>query len=68
MKKYIINSLGGVREVIEDLYPHFDEEEFNGRAHNLRSWPASDPKGASERYDELLDYVKKFINEDEENV
>ena len=63
-----MNSLGAVREIEENLYPYFDEEEFNGRAHNLRSWPATDPIGVSERYDELLAYVKKFINEDEENV
>ena len=68
MKKYVMNSLGVIKEFEKDLYPYFDEEEFNGRAHNLRSWPAFDPKGVSERYDELLDYVKKFIKEDEENV
>lgn len=29
------------------------EEQFNGIAYNYRSWPGHDPKGVSERYEEL---------------
>lgn len=30
-----------------------NEEQFNAIAYNYRSWPAYDPKGVSERYEEL---------------
>ena len=29
------------------------EEQFNSIAYSYRSWPAHDPKGVSERYEEL---------------
>jgi len=38
----------------------FDEDEFNHIAYNYRSWPAHDPKGVSERYQELVDHVKSI--------
>jgi len=37
----------------------WDEEELSGRAHTYRTWPASDIKGVYDRFDELLNYVKK---------
>ena len=30
-----------------------DEKTFNAIAYNYRSWPGHDPKGVSERYEEL---------------
>ena len=37
----------------------WDEEQFSGIAHTYRTWPASDIKGVYDRFDELLNYVKK---------
>ena len=48
----------------EPLYTHpvkqFNEEEFNAIAYRYRSWPLHDPKGVSERYQELLNYIKEI--------
>lgn len=37
----------------------FNEEEFNAIAYSYRSWPAHDPKGVSDRYQELLNYLER---------
>lgn len=36
-----------------------DEHIFNAIAYNYRSWPAHDPKGVSERYEELWAVFKE---------
>jgi len=38
----------------------FNEEEFNAIAYSYRSWPAHDPKGVSDRYQELLNYLERY--------
>lgn len=37
----------------------FNEEDFNAIAYSYRSWPAHDPKGVSDRYQELLNYLER---------
>ena len=38
----------------------WNEEEFNHIAYSYRSWLASDPKGVSDRYEELINYVQSI--------
>ena len=40
----------------------WNEEEFNHIAYSYRSWLASDPKGVSERYQELVNYVQSVAH------
>jgi len=40
----------------------WNEEEFNHIAYSYRSWLASDPKGVSERYQELVNYVQSITH------
>ena len=40
----------------------WNEEEFNAIAYSYRSWLASDPKGVSERYEELVNYVQSIAH------
>lgn len=51
----------------EEFKPWFldeaEQEEFNAIAYSYRSWPATDPKGVADRYDELLRYVAKIIED-----
>lgn len=45
----------------------FNEKNFNEIAYSYRSWPVGDPKGVSERYEELLEYVKILIESAKQN-
>ena len=40
----------------------WNEEEFNAIAYSYRSWPFSDPKGVSDRYEELVKYVQSITH------
>jgi hypothetical protein len=45
-----------------------DREEFDQIAYAYRSWPATDPAGVAQRFEELLAYVEKLISENKQTA